>query len=72
MIENDAINYRSYLFKMTDDELDAETKEAVRQRNSMMIQFCYNDWRRRGQGARFLKSYNKTIEPDTVIDFEFR
>ena len=72
MTESDAFDYRGYLFKMSDDELDTETKESIRQRDSLMIQLCYNDWKRRGQGARFLKAYNQTIKPETVIDFEFR
>lgn len=72
MTESDAMDYRGYLFKMTDDELDTETKEAIRQRDSLMIQLCYNDWRRRDQGARFLKAYNQSLQPATAIEHEFR
>ena len=72
MTESDVSDYREYLFKMSDDQLDSETKEAVSQRNSLMIQLCYNDWRRRGQGARFLKAYNKSLQPTTEIEHEFR
>ena len=72
MTESDAFDYRGYLFKMSDAELDTETKEVIRQRDSLMIQLCYNDWRRRDHGARFIKAYNQSIQPETVIDFEFR
>jgi len=82
MTESDVMDYRAYLFKMTDEELDKETSECVRQaqsvhddmrnRTCMMIQLCYNDWRRRDQGARFLKAYNQSLQPATAIEHEFR
>lgn len=62
MTDTEITRYKKYLFDMTDDQLDIETATVVKQDGSAMcIQLCYNDWRRRGKDARFLKAYNTSL-----------
>jgi len=71
MTESDVSDYRGYLRTMKDWDLDIETTEAVRQRHPMLIQICYNEWRFRNDGQRFLDNYNETINTETYINHLF-
>jgi hypothetical protein len=72
MNEQDASDYRSHLHRLNDDQLSAETKEAIRQRVPLMMQLCYNEWRNRDSAQKFLTVYNSVIKPEPIIDHEFR
>lgn len=64
MNSDEIAKYKEYVFKMSDDQLDAETYAVVKQQlSSMAITLCYTEWRNRGKAERFLKAYNKTLPP---------
>jgi hypothetical protein len=61
--------YKQYLFKMTDDQLDAETQTVIKQpsdEKALLIQFVYTEWLNRGKGERFVKAYNAGINAKSV------
>lgn len=56
--------YKDMIRAMTDDDLDAETREVIRQDGddkAMLIQLVYTEWLNRGKGERFVKAYNKGV-----------
>ncbi len=64
MTPNEQSAYKQYLFKMTDDQLDAETQTVIKQpsdEKALLIQFVYTEWLNRGKGERFVKAYNKWV-----------
>ena len=64
MTPNEQSAYKQYLFKMTDDQLDAETQTVIKQTSddkALLIQFVYTEWLNRGKGERFVKAYNKGV-----------
>jgi len=64
MTPNEQSAYKQYLFKMTDDQLDAETQTVIKQEaddKALLIQFVYTEWLNRGKGERFVSAYNKGV-----------
>ena len=64
MTSNEQSAYKQYLFKMTDDQLDAETQTVIKQEadeKALLIQFVYTEWLNRGKGERFVMAYNKGV-----------
>jgi len=64
MTPNEQSAYKQYLFKMTDDQLDAETQTVINQPSddkALLIQLVYIEWLNRGNGERFGKAYNKWV-----------
>ena len=64
MTPNEQSAYKQYLFKMTDDQLDAETQAVIKQTSdekALLIQFVYTEWLNRGNGERFVKAYNQGV-----------
>ena len=65
MTPNEQSAYKQYLFKMTDDQLDAETQTVIKQTSddkALLIQFVYTEWLNRGKGDRFVKAYNQGVK----------
>ena len=65
MTPDEQTAYKHHVRRMTDDELDAETREVVRQAReqgaALLIQFVYTEWLNRGKGERFVKAYNQGV-----------
>ena len=64
MTPNEQSAYKQYLFKMTDEQLDAETQEIIKQPSddkALLFQVVFTEWLNRGNGERFVMAYNKGV-----------
>ena len=65
MNKDEIVAYKHFIRDMTDDALDAETSEVIRQDTpdkSLLIQMVYTEWLNRGKGERFVKAYNQGVK----------